>query len=119
MSGEEFQMFVAELFSSAGYSIAFAKPRLALGYDVAAARGAERALVRTARRLAPVGSELIGSIDQARRDHPGVTRLIVVTSNQFNPRARSLARHMAIELWDREALKARMDNRNLVLVAPS
>jgi len=106
-------MFVAELFSVTGYAITFGKPRLAYGYHIAALRGAERILICTARRLAPVGSELVASIGLTRREYPEANRFIAITSGTFNPTARSLAKQLGVELWDRVVLEVRMTDLSL------
>jgi len=106
MTGEEFQLWIAELFSRAGYVISFAKLRQPATYHLAATRGGERALICVAHRLLPVGSDFVYRLIWARDEVHGSNRLIAVAPAGFKANARALARKGPVELWAIQELRS-------------
>ncbi len=100
MSGQQFELRLAEAFQHAGYRVKHVGGSGDFGTDLLLEQNGVRTVVQAKWRSASVGQPAVREAAAARA-HYGAQRAMVVTNSVFTESARALAASNAIELWDR------------------
>jgi hypothetical protein len=100
MSGQQFELRLAEAFQHAGYHVKHVGGKGNFGTDLVLEQNGFRTVVQATRRSGPVGQPAVQEAAIARA-HYGAQRAMVVTNSVFTESARALAASNAVELWDR------------------
>lgn len=103
MTGEEFEQYLAILFSRLGYNVTRTGGYADYGADLIIEQNGMKAVVQAKRWNQPVGNRAIQEAAAAVR-HYGCHRAMVVTNSVFTKNARKLAMSNDIILWDRQTL---------------
>lgn len=113
LSGKEFERFLKWLFEELGYQVQPGKYVSDSGVDLVATRDKEKIAIQAKRfqRSIKVSNSVI------LKTHGGMDvydckRSIVITTSYFTQQAKSDARKLDIELWDRDTLAAKIDEIN-------
>ncbi len=104
MSGQEFEQFLALLFSKMGYETEVTKKSGDQGIDVIASKGGTKIGIQAKCYSGSVGN---GAIQEAvaGRNYYHLDKAIVVTNAGFTNSAKELAEANSVVLWDRTILK--------------
>lgn len=110
LSGKEFEHFLKWLFEELGYQVQPGKYVADSGVDLVASRDKEKIAIQAKRyqRSMKVSNSVILKT-HGGMDVYGCKRSIVITTSYFTQQAMSDARKLNIELWDRDALAAKID----------
>ena len=100
MSGQQFELRLAEAFQHAGYRVKHVGGSGDFGTDLVLEQDGVRTVVQAKRRSGSVGQPTVREAAAARA-HYGARRAMVVTNSVFTESARALAASNAVELWDR------------------
>jgi len=108
MSGQEFEQFLAVLFSKMGYETAVTKQSGDQGIDVIASKGEIKIGIQAKCYSGSVGN---GAIQEAvaGRNYYHLDKAIVVTNAEFTNSAKELAEANSVLLWDRTILKNKIN----------
>lgn len=107
MSGEEFEVFVAEIFSKMGYIVNVTKVSRDFGVDVIAEKDGTKIGIQAKCYSNPVSNSAIQEI-VAGMKYYDCQKGIVVTNSIFTKAAIDLARINSIQLWDRKKLEEKI-----------
>lgn len=104
MSGQEFEKFLALMFSKMGYTTEITKGSGDQGIDVIASKDATKIGIQAKCYSGSVGN---GAIQEAvaGRNYYNLDKAIVVTNAGFTNSAKELAGANSVVLWDRNILK--------------
>jgi hypothetical protein len=107
MNGQEFEQFLATLFSKMGYETAVTKSSGDQGIDVIASKGGIKIGIQAKCFSGSVGN---GAIQEAvaGRNYYNLDKAIVVTNSEFTNSAKELAEANSVILWDRIILKEKI-----------
>jgi HJR/Mrr/RecB family endonuclease len=108
MTGQEFEKFIAELFSKMGYEYEITKATGDQGIDVIVSKNGSRIGIQAKCYSGSVGNSAIQEA-VAGKNHYRLDKAIVVTNNFFTDAAQQLAQSNSIILWDRNILKEKID----------
>lgn len=108
MNGQEFEIFIAELFSKLGYESEITKASGDQGIDVIASKNGNKIGIQAKCYSSTVGNSAIQEA-VAGKSHYRLDKAIVVTNNFFTDAAQQLAQSNSIILWDRNILKEKID----------
>ena len=100
MSGQQFELRLAEAFQHAGYRVKHVGGSGDFGTDLLLEQNGVRTVVQAKWRSGSVGQPAVREAAAARA-HYGAQRAMVVTNSVFTESARALAASNAVELWDR------------------
>ncbi len=107
MSGEEFEIFLRDLFESLGYDASLTSKSGDQGADLILERYEKRKIVQAKRHSQKVSNkaiqEALGAVKYYDADEG-----LVITNSYFTDSAKKLARKSDIDLWDREKLKRKI-----------
>ena len=104
MSGEEFELFVADLFEALGHRARVVGGSGDQGVDVILGRGGERVAVQCKNHGKPVGNRAVQQVYAGAR-HYGCSRAWAVAPAGFTEGAEALARSTGVALFDRSAIR--------------
>ena len=107
MTGQEFEIFIAELFSKMGYESEITKASGDQGIDVIASRNGNTIGIQAKCYSSSVGNSAIQEV-VAGKSHYRLDKAIVITNNFFTDAAQQLAQSNSIILWDRHILKEKI-----------
>jgi HJR/Mrr/RecB family endonuclease len=107
MTGQEFEMFIAELFSKMGYVSEITKASGDQGIDVIATKNGNKIGIQAKCYSSSVGNSAIQEV-VAGKSHYRLDKAIVITNNFFTDAAQQLAQSNSIILWDRHILKEKI-----------
>lgn len=103
MSGEQFEVHVADLFNRKGYKAAVTGGSHDYGADVIAKKKGEVIVVQCKRYKKPVGIGAIQEVLGAKSYYQG-TQAMVVTNSYYTQAAKNLADSANVMLIDRDSL---------------
>jgi restriction system protein len=107
MDGRTFETFLGTLFKRLGYAVDTTKHRGDYGADLVIIKNAKRTAVQAKRWSKPVGVKAIQEV-VAAKGYYGCDAALVVANRPFTRQAHLLARANKVQLWDRDALVARI-----------
>lgn len=107
MSGQEFENFIAELFSKMGYETEITKATGDQGIDVIVSKNGSKIGIQVKCYSGTVGNSAIQEA-VAGKNYYHLDKAMVITNNFFTDSARQLARANSIVLWDRNTLKEKI-----------
>lgn len=107
MSGQEFENFVALLFSKMGYETEVTKASGDQGIDIIAEKNGKKIGIQAKCYSATVGNSAIQEV-VAGINFYNLNKAIVVTNNYFTQSALQLAEANNVVLWDRNILKEKI-----------
>lgn len=108
MSGEQFEIFITNLFNNLGYKAEKTKASGDQGIDVIATKGKVKIAIQTKCYSKPVGNHAIMEA-VAGGKYYNADKVMVVTNSTFTRSARELAQANNVILWDRSILKEKME----------
>ena len=108
MSGQEFEKFIAELFSKLGFETEVTKVTGDQGIDVIVSKNGYKIGIQAKCYSGTVGNSAIQEA-VAGKNYYHLDKAMVVTNNIFTDSARQLARANSIVLWDRNTLKEKIE----------
>lgn len=108
LSGEDFEIFLKELFIKMAYRVELTKSTGDQGVDLILSKNNEITVVQAKCYSSTVGNSAIQEVT-AGRQHYNANKAIVVTNNYFTKSAIELAQSTGTILWDRDKLKDMMD----------
>ncbi|MGD0342975.1 MAG: restriction endonuclease [Bacteroidales bacterium] len=103
MSGEDFEKFVAKIFTKLGYMTIVTKHSGDFGVDVIAEKDGTKIAIQAKCFANPVSNSAIQEIT-AGMNYYKCQKGVVVTNRTFTKAAIELARSNSIQLWDRKIL---------------
>lgn len=103
MSGEDFEIFLEQLFRNQGYKVERVGRRAEYGGDLLIELAGIRTAVQAKRCSNPVNVKAIQEIYTAKV-HYAATEAMVVTNSRFTSNARTLEKENHVQLVDREKL---------------
>ena len=109
MSGQEFEIFIAELFSKMGFQTEVTKATGDQGIDVVVSKNGSKIGIQAKCYSGTVGNSAIQEA-VAGKNYYRLDKAMVITNNLFTDSARQLANANSIVLWDRTILKEKIDN---------
>lgn len=109
MTGQEFENFIAELFSKSGYETEVTKATGDQGIDVIVSKNGVRIGIQVKCYSGTVGNKAIQEA-VAGKNYYHLDKAMVITNNFFTDSAQQLARANSIVLWDRNTLKEKIEN---------
>lgn len=109
MTGQEFENFIAELFSRLGYETEVTKASRDQGIDVVASKNGVKIGIQTKCYSGTIGNRAIQEA-VAGKNYYRLDKAMVITNNYFTESAQQLARANSIVLWDRNTLKEKINN---------
>ena len=109
MTGQEFENFIAELFSRLGYETEVTKASGDQGIDVIASKNGVKIGIQTKCYSGTIGNRAIQEA-VAGKNYYRLDKAMVITNNHFTESAQQLARANSIVLWDRNTLKEKINN---------
>ncbi|WP_232008034.1 restriction endonuclease [Mycobacterium gordonae] len=104
MDGVEFESYIAERLTRAGWQVTFTPPVGDYGVDLIAEKDGRYVAVQCKRYGKPVGVAAVQEVVAGARHH-GCTRSIVVSNQEFTTAARQLARTHGCQLIGRKVLQ--------------
>jgi len=107
MSGKEFEMFVAELFSKMGYEYEMTKASGDQGIDIIVLKNSIRIGIQVKCYSGSVGNSAIQEAVDGKK-HYILDKVMVITNSLFTNSAQELARSNSVILWDRNLLKEKI-----------
>jgi restriction system protein len=107
MNGRTFEVFVSTLFRRLGYDVEVTRYRGDYGADLVVKKDARKVAVQAKRWRKKVGLKAVQEAVAAKAMYR-CNRALVVANLEFTQQARRLARANKVELWDREALVAKL-----------
>ena len=113
MGGDEFENFVAKLFSKLGYSTIVTKHSADFGVDIIAEKDGMKIAIQAKCYSNPVSVSAIQEITAGMKYY-SCQRGIVVTNRSFTKAAVELARSNSIQLWDRKVLEEKISELFLI-----
>ena len=108
MSGEEFELFISNLFKILGYKTQLTKATGDQGIDVIATKVKLKIAIQTKCYSKPVGNHAIMEA-VAGAKYYNADKIMVITNNYFTKSACELASVNNVILWDRTKLKEKID----------
>lgn len=108
MNGQEFEKFVAELFSKMGFETKITKTTGDQGIDIIASKNGDKIGIQAKCYSSTVGNGAIQEV-AAGKNYYHLDKAMVVTNNFFTDSARQLANANSIILWDRNNLMEKME----------
>lgn len=108
MSGQEFEKFIAELFSKMGFETEVTKATGDQGIDVIASKNGDKIGIQAKCYSGTVGNSAIQEA-VAGKNYYRLDKAMVITNNLFTDAAQQLARANSIVLWDRNILKEKIE----------
>lgn len=108
MDGQEFERFLAEMFSKKGYETELTKATGDQGIDVIISKDGSRVGVQAKCYSGTVGNSAIQEA-VAGKSYYRLNKVMVVTNRLFTNSARKLAQANSVILWDRNILKEKID----------
>jgi restriction system protein len=108
MSGEEFEVYLADLFSDYGYKVYLTGASGDQGCDLILRRGGELVAVQAKRYRGYVGNDAVREAYAAKR-HYNATAAVVVTNSYFSRQAYELSVTTGVYLIDRDELMNLID----------
>jgi Holliday junction resolvase-like predicted endonuclease len=108
MDGQEFEKFVAELFSKMGFETQITKATGDQGIDIIASKDGGKIGVQAKCYSNTVGNGAIQEV-VAGKNYYRLDKAMVITNNFFTDSARQLASANSIILWDRNNLIEKFD----------
>lgn len=108
MSGQEFEKFIAELFSRMGFDTEVTKATGDQGIDVIASKNGDKIGIQAKCYSGSVGNSAIQEA-VAGKNYYRLNKAMVITNNLFTDSAQQLARANSIVLWDRNILKEKIE----------
>ena len=108
MSDNEFEMFIAKLFTNLGYQAETTKKSGDQGVDVIAKKGNQTVAVQVKHYNQPVGNHAIMEVVGGATFYKA-TLCYVVTNNYFTKSAKELAASNNVILWDRDRLTEKLN----------
>lgn len=112
MSGREFEHYLGLLFTRLGYRVDVTKAHGDFGADLVVRRGDRRILVQAKRWQKSVGIKAVQEAAAAVAYYK-VDAAMVVANRSFTRAARQLAKANRVDLWDRDALAAKIIDARL------
>ena len=109
MSGQEFENFVAKLFSRMGYETEVTKATGDQGVDIIVSKNGNKIGIQAKCYSGSVGNSAIQEV-VAGKNYYRLDKGIVVTNNFFTESAQQLAQANSVVLWDRNILKEKIDD---------
>jgi len=103
MSGEEFEYFITQLFTTMGYKTIHTKLSGDQGVDVIAEKGDIKIAIQTKCYSGVVGNSAIQEI-VAGMKYYDADKAMVITNSSFTRSAVELAQKNNVQLWDRKTL---------------
>ena len=103
MNGQEFERFVAELFSKMGFEAKITKTSGDQGIDIIASKNGDKIGIQAKCYSSTVGNGAIQEV-AAGKNYYHLDKAMVITNNFFTDAARQLANANSIILWDRNNL---------------
>lgn len=103
MDGQEFEKFVAELFSKMGFETQITKATGDQGIDIIASKDGDKIGIQAKCYSSTVGNGAIQEV-VAGKNYYRLDKAMVITNNFFTDSARQLANANSIVLWDRNNL---------------
>lgn len=107
LRGRGFEVFLVQAFRNAGFQVRHT-PEL-FGIDLFVTNAERTAIIQATGSSNPIASNIVASIDVARRHHEAESA-VVVTNSVFSVRAKQYGAFAGIELWDGEQLKRFLDD---------
>lgn len=107
MSGNDFERYLAILFSKLGYQVQRTASHGDFGADLVTSRKRERVAVQAKRRRRRVGVKAVQEA-VAAKGYYSCDKAIVVTNSFFTRQAAKLADRNGVDLWDRYRLAKEM-----------
>jgi len=107
MSGDEFEKFVAKIFSKMGYVSEVTKHTGDFGVDVIAEKDGMKIAIQAKCYAGSVSNSAVQEI-VAGMKYYNCQRGVVVTNSTFTKAATELARKNTIQLWDRKILEEKI-----------
>ncbi len=107
MSGEEFENFIAKLFTKLGYHTRVTKLTGDYGVDIVAEKGELKIAIQAKCHVNPISNSAIQEITAGMKFYQ-CQRGMVVTNSTFTKSAIELARTNKIQLWDRKVLEEKI-----------
>lgn len=108
MEGIEFEYFLEELFTEAGYNARVTTASNDQGADLVLEKPYETVVVQAKRYQGKVSNSAVQEITGAR-NHYDADRAIVVTTKGFTSSAKELAESNDVELWGKKELTEKID----------
>jgi HJR/Mrr/RecB family endonuclease len=109
MSGYEFENFISELFGKMGYITEVTKASGDQGIDVIAYNANKKVGIQSKCYSGTVGNSAIQEA-AAGKNYYGLDKVIVVTNSFFTESAIKLAEANSVILWNRDILKAKIND---------
>ena len=108
MNGQEFEKFVAELFSKMGFETKITKATGDQGIDIIASKDGDKIGIQAKCYSSTLGNGAIQEV-AAGKNYYRLDKAMVITNNFFTDSARQLARANSIILWDRNNLMEKIE----------
>jgi len=108
MDGQEFEKFLAEMFSKKGFETEITKATGDQGIDVIISKNGSRIGIQAKCYSGTVGNSAIQEVF-AGKSYYRLDKVMVVTNRLFTDSAQQLARVNSVILWDRNILKEKID----------
>lgn len=108
MDGQEFENFIAELFSKMGFEAEITKATGDQGIDVIVSKNGTKIGIQAKCYSGTVGNNAVQEV-VAGKNYYYLDKAMVITNSFFTDSARQLAQANSIILWDRIILKEKID----------
>ncbi len=109
MDGVRFEEWLANFFRVRGYRVKTTPRTGDYGVDLVLERDGQKTVVQAKRWKGSVGVSAIQEI-YAGKTHYGADAALVITNSRFTFEARRLAKSTGVILWDRNTLRAELQN---------
>jgi restriction system protein len=103
MDGREFELAIAQLYETMGYSVTVTKATGDFGVDVIACKGDEKLAIQTKRYGGKVGVKAIQEVASGGRYY-NATKAMVITNSMFTDQAKELSVKIGVVLVDKKKL---------------
>lgn len=111
MSGEEFELYLAQLFSKLGFNVEHVGQSSDFGADLVIEKDRNKTVIQAKRQDSNVGEYAIQEVF-ASKAHYHASSATVVTNSNFTNQARILARENGVQLVDRNGLVSLIMSNN-------
>ena len=105
MNGEEFEIYIGELFKKLGYKIVVTKVSGDQGIDVIVQKGGIKTGIQCKRYTNKVSNSAIQEAVAGKAQY-GLDKVMVITTNYFTKSAIELANSNNVVLWNRDKLES-------------
>ena len=111
MSGQEFELAIANIFKKMGYQTSMTPVTGDQGIDIIAVKNGTRIGIQTKCYTGKVGNSAVQEV-VAGKQYYSVNRCMVITNSTFTPSAVKLAAANNVILWDRKILEEKVYSYN-------